>query len=233
MLTSELSGMGSRSPSVSSVLSAASQSSVRKPFTGAKMFRGLNQSVTNFGRMMRTPNQSTSSITSFVDAPPTSADLSGMSSHTQPLFSISTATSQSSPWKSSIGSRMSRGLTQSVTSVGSIIRTPNYSKRSINSVVPSYGVVLLSILDLRKLIDDHRSLQSAKIVSVEGYVEHTITHRFLVLELHREDRKTIWARLERKPGGPTLRLVRTFGSAPTNDTVRAYPQCCLNFLADG
>lgn len=58
----------------------------------------------------------------------------------------------------------------------------------------------LSLSDLCKYIKDHRSLQDAEIISVECYAQNVgaVTHRFLVLELRRADRKGVWLRLDRR-----------------------------------
>jgi len=78
----------------------------------------------------------------------------------------------------------------------------------------------ITIKGLVKLIDEYDSLQSGEIISSEGYREHTPTHRFLVLELQRDQKKSIWVRLERRPSS-RRGLVRRLGSVLTDDTVRA------------
>lgn len=87
------------------------------------------------------------------------------------------------------------------------------------------------------MIEEHLSLQPAEIISAEGYFEHAIRHRFLILELRRRTcdkvmKKPIWARLERRADRPALSLVRTLGSAPSKDTVRTHLQHCLEVLAN-
>lgn len=46
-----------------------------------------------------------------------------------------------------------------------------------------------------------------------------VRHRFLILELHRERRKKIWLRLDRRAGTSTLGLLRAGGSVPAHDVV--------------
>ena len=60
----------------------------------------------------------------------------------------------------------------------------------------------LSVSQLCDVIKQHRSLRRAEILSTECYTEYTgrVVHRFLLLELHREGRKDIWPRLDRRPG---------------------------------
>jgi len=61
----------------------------------------------------------------------------------------------------------------------------------------------------------------AKILSTECYTESIVgvVHRFLILELHREGRKSIWLRLDRRSGRSMLRLFRAAGTAPAKDIV--------------
>lgn len=58
----------------------------------------------------------------------------------------------------------------------------------------------------------------------EGYAERSgvILHRFLVLELKREDKKPIYLRLDRRLGEGVSRmtLLRASGVTSANDTVR-------------
>lgn len=93
------------------------------------------------------------------------------------------------------------------------------STTSVNTVIPLFVTYTLSIDELRKKILEHRSLQRAGIVAVEGYVEHLVSHRFLVLELRRLRRKPIWLRLERRPGRSFISVAGSLGSVPTLDTV--------------
>jgi hypothetical protein len=94
-----------------------------------------------------------------------------------------------------------------------------YYTPSINTVVPSYGVFNLTIVELQTMIEEHRSLQVGEIMSSEGYFQHAITHRFLILQLRRDGRKPIWLRLERRAGRSAFNLLLSGGVAPTQDTV--------------
>lgn len=75
-----------------------------------------------------------------------------------------------------------------------------------------------------KLIDEHRSLQRARVISTEAYAAYGggVTHRFVVLELRRSGKKTLWLRLDRRRGKgvSTFDLLRRSGSTPSNDMVR-------------
>lgn len=92
---------------------------------------------------------------------------------------------------------------------------------SVNTIVPLYGTFLLSINELRHMILDHTSLQRAEIVSSEGYVESAMSHRFLILELRRKQKKPIWLGLERRAGRSIFGLVGALGSVP-QDTVNVF-----------
>ena len=77
-----------------------------------------------------------------------------------------------------------------------------------------------SLEHLCTFIDDHRSMRGAEIVNSRTYVERKIIapHRCVVLELHKEGRKNIWLRLERKPTTRAA-LVLGMGKTPANDVV--------------
>jgi hypothetical protein len=105
-----------------------------------------------------------------------------------------------------------------------------FSAASENSV-DQYGAVVLSLPQLCDVIDRHRSLQRAEIVSTEGYVERlgAITHRFLVLLLRRQGRKPVYLRLDRRLGRntSTFHLLRSNGSTPANDVVGVFAELTL------
>ena len=92
-----------------------------------------------------------------------------------------------------------------------------------HTVVPSLGVMDLSLSDVCKYISDNRSLQNAEIISTECYAEKQggVTHRFLVLELRRANRKDVWLRLDRRRGaGVSLfKFVAFSGVTQANDRV--------------
>lgn len=94
------------------------------------------------------------------------------------------------------------------------------SRVSVNTVVDTDAVTELPLRDLCTLIDEHQSLQCAAIVKSCTFVEKKpiAPHRFIVLELHRQGRKHIWLRLERKPESRAA-LVSGIGRTPSNDVV--------------
>lgn len=155
----------------------------------------------------------------------------------QEFYSIRSTSSQLSvssaaTYVTAPGSSIVRALSRSTTSLGGVFRGLNHSQSSIHTAVSPYGALHLSIIELQAMIQGHRSLQSAQIISSEGYVEHSIPHRFLVLELHRDSRKTIWLRLERRAGQSTIRLASGLGSAPAKDSVCVLPGDYRLALAD-
>lgn len=70
-------------------------------------------------------------------------------------------------------------------------------------------------------------MQQAEILAAEGYKEWTgtVMHRFLVLELHRFNRKPIWLRVDRRRARDVsaFRFLAARGTTPANDTVRHSP----------
>lgn len=79
---------------------------------------------------------------------------------------------------------------------------------------------------LCQLISKHSALYYATIISTECYsqpIRLGIVHRFLLMELARPRKKTIWIRLDRRPSDTlgTLGLVGAVGSTPANDAVRS------------
>lgn len=95
---------------------------------------------------------------------------------------------------------------------------------SASSVVPKYGIIDFSLADVCRYIDDHKSLQTAEVISTECYSEKkgAATQRFLILELRRPGRKDIWLRLDRRKGenAPLFRFLALSGVTKTNDRVR-------------
>lgn len=74
------------------------------------------------------------------------------------------------------------------------------STNTADTFLPAGGILGAPLEHLCRLIDAYPSLRDADIVSSESFVEPLrlgIVHRFLLLELRRSGRKTIWARLER------------------------------------
>jgi len=85
----------------------------------------------------------------------------------------------------------------------------------------------LNLTELCDVINRHRSLQNASIVSAEGYrrsIGRTgIVHRFIVLELERDGRQRIWLRIDRQRGreSPIIFIARV-ATSPANDQVNSY-----------
>jgi hypothetical protein len=104
------------------------------------------------------------------------------------------------------------------------------SSLSVDTVVPQ-GILMMSLGDLCSTIEKHRSLQKAEISMTEAYTQllGAVRHRFLVLELHREGRKKIWLRLDRRAGRSTFGLLRAGGSVPAHDVVSFLT---LNLISD-
>lgn len=95
----------------------------------------------------------------------------------------------------------------------------NFSTPSVNTVI-TYGVLHTSLDEFCEVVTHHRSLKKAQIVSTESYTERNgVLHRFLVLELYRQERKPIYLRLDRRFGSSTFGLLLGLGSAPAKDTV--------------
>lgn len=94
---------------------------------------------------------------------------------------------------------------------------------SAGTLLPRIGVLNLSLLQLTELIEEHRSLQCADILSCEGYIQRigAVKHRFVVLELVRRERKPVWLRLDRRRSTKVsaLQFLRSAASTPSNDTV--------------
>lgn len=98
------------------------------------------------------------------------------------------------------------------------------SLSTVSTAVPKYGVIDLSLADVCNYIDDHRSLQTAEIVSTECYSQPAgaVTHRFIILELRRQGRKDVWLRLDRRRGENVslFRFLAVSGITKANDRVR-------------
>lgn len=122
---------------------------------------------------------------------------------------------------SSVLSRVSTRL--SVSSVASFLHRSEY-----------HGPLSL----LTSLVSKHTALYYATILSTECYTQPIrlgIVHRFLLMELARPGKGTIWLRLDRRPTEvSTLRFLGAGGSTPANDTVSISPllDSYRNLLAD-
>lgn len=91
---------------------------------------------------------------------------------------------------------------------------------SVNTFI-TRGVLHTTLDEFCEVIVSRRSLRRAQIISTECYTERSggILHRFLVLQLYREEKKPIYIRLDRRVGTSTLNLLLRRGSAPAKDTV--------------
>ncbi|KAF8319765.1 hypothetical protein DL93DRAFT_2094689 [Clavulina sp. PMI_390] len=87
--------------------------------------------------------------------------------------------------------------------------------------VPTTGAYELPLREFCTFVDEHRSLQRAMIISVEGYYEliGLVKHRFVVLELCRHGQQNIWLRLDRRRGKGVsmLQFVAARGITMAND----------------
>ena len=121
------------------------------------------------------------------------------------------------PPSPSTPSWVSRNL--SLTSLGSSLSTDTFLTRGLNHT--------LNLTELCDVINRHRSLQNASIVSAEGYCRSIgrtrIVHRFIVLELERDGRQRIWLRIDRQRGreNPIMFIAR-IATSPANDQVNSY-----------
>jgi hypothetical protein len=102
----------------------------------------------------------------------------------------------------------------------------NASSTSVHTIYESIvHVHSLSIEALCRFIDDNASLASANIVTTSCYSQIIVgvKHRFLILELSRGTRKTLWLRLDRRtdPMTGALRFLLNLGETPAHDVVRA------------
>ena len=108
----------------------------------------------------------------------------------------------------------------SLTSLGSSLSTDTFlTHGGLNHT--------LNLTELCDVINRHRSLQNASIVSAEGYCRSIgrtgIVHRFIVLELERDGRQRIWLRIDRQRGreSPIIFIARV-ATSPANDQVNSY-----------
>lgn len=107
---------------------------------------------------------------------------------------------------------------------------------------PSPDTLELRLQDFYSLICCDKSIESTRILSTELYSEWTgrVIHQFVILELHREGRAKVWAKLER-----TLAYFRHaithLGFAPASDKVSRLlhpdsvptPEERVSFLSSG
>lgn len=96
---------------------------------------------------------------------------------------------------------------------------------STTTFLPSQGGYGGSLDDLTQLISKHTALYYATIECTECYAESIglgISHRFLLMKLARQGKKSIWVRLDRRRSRvtSTMRFVRLGGLTEAHDTVR-------------
>lgn len=99
-----------------------------------------------------------------------------------------------------------------------------FSSTTVNTLLPQGGGYGGSLSLLCQLVDTYTTLQHAIIVCAECYTQNIaaqIVHRFLVLELRRDGKKTIWVRLDRRRSKlvNTRRFLFARASTQSNDTV--------------
>lgn len=124
---------------------------------------------------------------------------------------------------------LSRVLSRaSVSSVSTAI-----TSNTTATVVPSLGILNLSLSDVCRYIEAHPSLQSAEIVSTECYSERAgpVLHRFVVLELRRPKRKNVWLRLDRRRA-KNVSLARFLSGAGVTDANDRASHIFLSHIAD-
>jgi hypothetical protein len=93
---------------------------------------------------------------------------------------------------------------------------------SLQTVVHPGEVLHLTLDGLCHTIDNHPSLQTARILSTAVYVEPNALmapHRCIVMHIERDARREIWLRLDRRPTS-RIALVTRLGSTRANDQVR-------------
>jgi len=98
--------------------------------------------------------------------------------------------------------------------------------------VVARGVLELTLPDLCDLITERHSLQRAEIVSMEVYTEPAKVrgHRFMILELRRPQRKTLYLRLDRRQKAAALGLLWS-RTVSVHDTVSRLLAVCYLWFA--
>ncbi|KAF8308155.1 hypothetical protein DL93DRAFT_2221274 [Clavulina sp. PMI_390] len=102
--------------------------------------------------------------------------------------------------------------------------------------VPQFGVLECSLSDFCNYVDANLSLQTAEIISTECYTQSAgaVTHRFVVLELRRPNRRNAWLRLDRRRGKNVsiLRFLAVSGVTVANDRLTPHLQAQLSAEKD-
>lgn len=116
--------------------------------------------------------------------------------------------------------------TMSRVSLASVASTDTFLSRDPNQLDPT--ISLSSLLDV---IARHRSLQDARIVRADSYQKFTgrVVHRFIILELERDERQKIWLRIDRRRDESTslLSFITNRATAPSDDRVSGSTNFCF------
>lgn len=111
-------------------------------------------------------------------------------------------------------------------SLASVASTDTFLSRDPNQLDPTISLSLL--LDV---IARHRSLQDARIIRADSYQKFNgrVVHRFIILELERDERQKIWLRIDRRRDESTglLSFVANRATAPSDDRVSVSAYSCL------
>lgn len=97
------------------------------------------------------------------------------------------------------------------------------SRDTFLSPKPNQRDPTISLSSLLDVISRHRSLQNARIVQADSYQQFNgrVVHRFIILELERDERQKIWLRIDRRRDESTglLRFVANRARAASDDRV--------------
>lgn len=104
-----------------------------------------------------------------------------------------------------------------------ISRTSIRTVASVDTFLSNKSEPTVTLRALLDVINRHPSLQRARIVRADSYQKFTgrVTHRFIILELQREGRQTIWLRIDRERASDrsVLNFVANKGTSLANDRV--------------
>lgn len=132
------------------------------------------------------------------------------------------------PWSSDSASIPSVSTYRSRVSALNPLR--RISSRGSTDSVDLEGARHFTLDELCSFIARHPSLQTAGIVSCSCYAQQSsfiVTHRFLILQLRRTEKRDVWLRLDRRPSAAVgiVDFSLASGVTPSNDTV-----CSFSFL---
>lgn len=110
-------------------------------------------------------------------------------------------------------------------SLVSVASTDTFLSRDPNQLDPT-----ISLSSLLEVIARHRSLQDARIIRADSYQKFNgrVVHRFIILELERDERQTIWLRIDRRrdESKGILDFVANGATAPSDDRVSVCMSNC-------